>query len=552
MRKNRAPEGKCGSARLTATALILVIAFSIGVTSILPATASSEPGGTPLSDRFGVAESHLKLHDAATMDKELSETAEAGIGWIRIDFAWPDLEPQPGAWDFAGSDMAVEKARSRGIKILGILGGTPPWANGDKTMNVPPTDVEALKRYASTVSARYRARVSAWELWNEENTYSFWAPPNADAYVALMRPVASTIRAADPAATIVLGGIAGLDPSFLEGCLKAGAADFVDAIAYHPYPETLQFLNYTPQESNSRFIVDFIRWMLSKYTTKPIQIWITEVGWTTCTYFPPGVDEATQATNMLRSLINYAGTSADKVFWYCLWDEQQNPGYSEANYGLLSNSFARKPSWHYYKRFQESFGTAVSKSEGVVSFSCSRPGTLEAHAYELPDGSIAIAAWKSDDRADSLELTVLGKEYSDPLAVDLATGRASAVQEVMRGTDGNTVVSGLAVGKTPLILKVSNNSCRVASITPGRANQFTFYVSAELSGSGFQPGATVRLEKGGGSIQTWNVKVASASKLTCNLGFFLVDPGTYDAVVLNRDGSGGRLAGAVEVKHLWW
>lgn len=552
MRTSRMPDRKVRKARLAGPAVFLLLVLTAGTLALAPVSASSQPAGTPLSDRIGVAASHLKLRDDAAMEKELQGAAEAGAGWVRFDFAWVDLEPQRGTWDFSGADAAVEKARSRGVKVLGILGAAPPWANGDRPFNFPPTDVDAWKKYVSTVTARYRGRVSAWELWNEQNIHAFWMPPNPEAYVALMRPAAAAVRAADPAATIVLGGVAGLDPSFLDGCLRAGAADFVDAIALHPYPETLQFLNYTPQEANCRYVVDFLKWMISRYTSRPIEIWITEFGWTTSNRFPQGVDQSTQAAYMLRSMVNYAGTSVDKVFWYCLWDMSADPGDPESNYGLLANDFTKKPSWHYFKRFEELFGGAVSESSGIASFSCSRPGTLEAHAFELPDGNLSIAAWKTDDLADTLELRLKGVDYGDPLMVDPMTGQSSTAPGAGRDPAGNVVVTGLPVGKTPLLLKIPNGSCRVASMTPGQSNQFTPFVNVELAGSGFRPGAQVGFKKGASVLQAYNVKVVSADRISCNVGFFLVEPGSYDAVVTNPDGSQGCLPGAVNVKRFWW
>ena len=216
-----------------------------------------------VGDRFGVASSHLKLWDAATMERELDAAAGAGIGWVRCDFAWSDLEPVEDDWNFTGSDMAVAKAEEHGVEILGILAASPPWANGGNAWNYPPTDLEAWSDYVRTVCLRYKGKVTAWEVWNEENIHQFWMPePNSAEFVQLLQLASVEIRTADPDATIVMGGVAGLGSDYLNECLAAGAADYIDAIAYHPYAETIgvegqpEEDKYRPKEELCRILAD--------------------------------------------------------------------------------------------------------------------------------------------------------------------------------------------------------------------------------------------------------------------------------------------------------
>jgi hypothetical protein len=82
----------------------------------------------------------------------------------------------------------------------------------------------------------------------------------------------------------------------------------------------------------------------------------------------------------------------------------------------------------------------------------------------------------------------------------------------------------------------------VSSITPDQAVQHTIvFEITDLAGTGFQPGATVSLEKGASVINAYNVNVVSDTKITCNIGFFGVEPGAYSVVVRNPDGQVARL-----------
>ncbi|MEW6554525.1 MAG: beta-galactosidase [Actinomycetota bacterium] len=467
---------------------VLFLAGFLAPGAACPDRAAAGPGtgtaivSSSLSERFGVASSHIKLFGAADIEAELDAMADAGITWLRCDFAWSDLEPSEGSWNFAGADRVVAEALERGINVLGILGTSPAWANGGHEWNWPPTDIDAWKDYVSVVCSRYAGRVSAWEVWNEQNIDLFWQPaPDADAYVALLAAASPEIRAADPGARIVMGGVAGLGPSDLDAYLSRGAADYIDALAYHPYATTIGVEGQPeedllrPKEGLCRDLVDFVHWLVAQHTSKDLEIWITEVGWTTCAQSPPGVDEDTQGAYMLRTMINYAVTDVDRVIWYNLRDSWENEW---DRYGLLGLDFSPKPAYGCYATFNEVFGPASGVEENAATFSCLRMDTLEAHAFRLPSGGLALAAWKADDADDTLTVNVPDPSLADPVAVDPATGAEAPVPGVSRDGTGNITVSGLAIGETPLILRLD-----LEEPQPG---ENAFYFAEGFTGEGFQ------------------------------------------------------------------
>lgn len=519
-----------------------------------PGTAEAEavPAPGTVGEIFGAASSHIKFFGAATVEAELDAMAGAGAGWLRCDFAWADLEPAPGEWYFAEADRVVAGAEARGIKLLGVLGTSPAWANGGNLWNWPPTDIGAWENYVSTVASRYSGRVSAWEVWNEENIDAFWQPaPDAAAYVALLAAASPRIRSADPSATIVMGGVAGLGSDYLAACLSSGAAAYIDAIAYHPYAETIGVEGQPeedllrPKESLCRYLVTFAHWLIAQHTTKDLEVWLTEVGWTTCAETPPGLDEDTQAAYLLRTLIDYATTDVDRVIWFNLRDTWLNDW---DRYGLLELDFTPKPSYGYYSTFMDVFGPASGLAPGAASFSCVSPG-LEAHAFRLPDGGLALAAWKADDDTDTLTAHVPDPSLADPVLVDPASGAESPTPGVSRDEAGGIILSGLPIGKTPVILRL--DKVAVTSVTPNQAYQHSFAMTIDdLAGSGFQPGAQVRLEMDGKVISAYGVNVVSPAQITCTVGFFGVEPGAYDVVVINPDGSRAKLEDGFRVISL--
>jgi len=522
-----------GTVRISAYVAAFLV-FCALATGVLPAAAGAEPphaaaADEPVAERFGAASSHLKLYGEQTMDDEFAAMTGAGISWVRCDFAWSDLEKVQDAWDFTDTDAVVDKAEESGVEVLGILAASPPWANGDNDWNWPPTDIDAWRNYVHTVVSRYEGRVAAWEIWNEENIHAFWQPePDAAAYVNLLAAASPEIRAADSAATIVMGGVAGLGSDYLAECLSLGAADYVDAIAYHPYAETVGVEGQPeddllrPKEALARFLVDFVHWLVAQYSTRDLEVWITEVGWTTCAETPPGVDEDTQAAYMLRTLINYATTDVDRVIWFSLRDTLLNDW---DHYGLLGYAFAPKPSYGYYSTFTDVFGPATAVDETTVSFTCTEPATLEAHCFRLPGGKLALAAWKSDDGPDTLSFGVSDPAYQVVRSVDPLSGVRSPVTDIIRDDGDRITVAGLAVGKTPLIVELETGS----PPPPPGPDAATFYFAEGYTGDGFQEYlclgnaddtdavATITFLFPDGSTSETRVSIAAGSRVTVNV-----------------------------------
>ncbi len=440
------------------TLSILVIAAIIPLMMIQPAAASGVAASglpaNPLHDRFGTVAVQLWTHDAATLQAEFDEMASLGIGWVRIDMGWADLEPTRNGWAWAGWDRVLDQAQAHGIKVLGILGGSPSWANGGNPWNYPPTDLTAWSNYATTVASRYKDKVAAWETWNEENITAFWSPqPDITAFMNLLRPEALALRAADPDGIIVMGGLAGLGYDFITGCLQQGVADYVDALAYHPYPETLWWGDYTPQEARCRDLLNLVHNTIAQYTTKDLGVWVTEVGWTTATGGLPGVDPNMQADYMLRTFLNYGSAGLDKLFYFNFEDPVGAAPDNVMHYGLVNGDLTEKPSARAYRTFEQLLGSALPEAAGTVTATAAVPSTLEAHSFRLADGALAVALWKADAAADTVQLRVNEPGLADPVSIDEATGQASAVPGVSRDGSGNITVANIATAGQPLFLK---------------------------------------------------------------------------------------------------
>src|SRR5947207_183964 len=74
----------------------------------------------------------------------------------------------------------------------------------------PPLRDEDYWDFVSQVASRYYGRVAAYQIWNEPNLNSEWGrrPPDAAAYLRLLRGASERIHSIDPSAQVVLAAMA--------------------------------------------------------------------------------------------------------------------------------------------------------------------------------------------------------------------------------------------------------------------------------------------------------------------------------------------------------
>jgi hypothetical protein len=103
-------------------------------------------------------------------------------------------------------------------------------------------------------------------------------------------------------------------------------------------------------------------------------------------------------------------------------------------------------------------------------------------------------------------------------------------------------------GFIPTLFQAPVLAVLVTSISPNSGYNTGLITITDLSGSGFNPGATVRLARSGETdIQGINVNVASASRITCAFDLNGKTAGLWNVVVANTDGKYGTLPSAFNI-----
>jgi hypothetical protein len=279
-----------------------VFAYAAGLV-VLILSAQQATAAVP-EDYFGVNGQGLFYEPSDHWDAQLAAMAAGGLKVVRSDASWDGVEPQPPdpgtgqhTYQWGKLDAEVAAMSRHGLRWYPILDYSAPWAaqaTGDPFS--PPAHAGDYVAWAQAVAARYGRGGSFWqehpeltplpvtsyEVWNEENSDVFWHPQAQapEAYADLYLATRAGLRQVDPAARVVVGGLAlantGVtDESQFIQRMYAHRPDLqgnVDAVGFHPY--ALDAGGVLTTLAAFRHTLDSL-----SQTTLPIDI--TEIGWTT-------------------------------------------------------------------------------------------------------------------------------------------------------------------------------------------------------------------------------------------------------------------------------
>ena len=351
-----------------------------------PETLYGNPDRTfPILARLGVRMIRVNLYWGGKF----------GASKARPTFADPD---EPGKFDWRIYDRLVLYAAQYRIKVLFSIYGTPAWANGGAGLNLPPRNIEDLRRFAMIAATRYSGKyfnnegrrlphVRHWLAWNEPNNPVFlrqqyrriggrWVIQSARDYARICNAIVIGIGAADTEVPflregqrVACGATAprgnnnprssrpSVAPITFLRALKAAGARRFDAYAHHPYygrasEEPGKAPPTTGLGSNAVTLGNigvFIKELTRLFGRTPL--WITEYGYQTN---PPdrvfGVSYARQARYMSQAFaIAKRNRRIDMFLWFLLKDE---PQVSRWQSGLVTRTGRQKPAFNTFRQLR--------------------------------------------------------------------------------------------------------------------------------------------------------------------------------------------------------
>ncbi len=275
--------------------------------------------GDAENSAFGM-NTHMEREPTNHLQHSMEVLSQCGVKWIRAWWGWGMVEKERGKFDWTEYDRQLGVVEAAGMRAMPILLRYYPqyeqaWAGALTGIQRPPYKMEEWGAFVGKVIARYKGRVTAWELWNEPTMDNAGFTP--EKYAALLRATAPAVREIDPKAKII--GFAGVPLDFLEGTLALGTAPTMNVVSEHSYSQLdLPEINIPKQTAAVRAI------MKANGGEKPI--WHTEQGLSGDDdgYLPATLSEAEVAALYMRNLLMCRSLGVEKYFWF---SAQTSPTY---------------------------------------------------------------------------------------------------------------------------------------------------------------------------------------------------------------------------------
>lgn len=413
-----------------------------------------------------------------------------GVQWTREELPWDLIEPRDDQFSTV-YDEGLRLAADKGFGIVGMLLTTPAWARDPACAGsywCPPADVAEFAEFAGWMAERYDGdgrddapgspRVAAWQIWNEPNDTALWpAVGGGEAgrrlrYGQMLVAAYAAIKAADPTATVVIGGTYIYDGSCAGGVCDGfnflnaeggvfrqvpAARQAFDVFAVHPYiptdqPDAPTIPRVITLEGRLRTAR---AWLDDPSVGRPdAPIWVTELGWCTAPGACPGgaaVSEAQQATYLARSLVIAQHAGVAHLSWFQFEDAFDDPGRVWANAAIVrqrdGGGYPVKPAYTAYQTLAAQLAGAAPAGRGPLNTHVYDPGApLGAgggvYDYRYTRGAAVIDVIWSPDR-------------HGPARLPVAAGRSVALV-ALDGSVAPLTPSGgavdIAIGAAPILV----------------------------------------------------------------------------------------------------
>jgi hypothetical protein len=238
--------------------------------------------------------------------KTLEMASEAGLGWVKQQFPWEEIEPvrkgefydervRNSSWE--KYDRIVALCEEYGLQIIARLDRPPVWTRADNTYRErPPDDLEDYGDFVYAFVDRYRGRIRYIQIWNEPNIFPEWGnrPVDPEGYVDLLRTAYQRAKEADPSVYVLSAplaitlGQAHPEPEkwismneiqFLEEMYEAGAKQYFDILSANAFG-----LGSPPEEAPDPRVLNLRRVLLLRAVMErngdaDKAIWFNEYGW---------------------------------------------------------------------------------------------------------------------------------------------------------------------------------------------------------------------------------------------------------------------------------
>ncbi len=335
-----------------AAAAVAALAVGTGIRVAQATHTSGTVSTTPRAARIGVSigAADLMYRGAAWRDARLDEAVHLGANWLRTDANWAWIEGTRGTWSWAELDGLVDACAARHLRPLLVLGTLPTWARpaGTPETHGPTTQSQrdGFAAFCNRVAARYRGRVTHYEVWNEPNLPQFWSSPNTSNYATLLKAAHPRIKAADPNARVLAGGVGWGSTintvTWYRDLYAHGCKPYFDIANTHPYQDPYWSRQDT-WDSGELYYAGQIRQVMNQNEDSATPLWGSKFG------APSSGDNSLPEDQHASSLVGgrdlwFRRESNSVLFLYTMHDRAPYGGAERENYfGLTRADGTPKP-----------------------------------------------------------------------------------------------------------------------------------------------------------------------------------------------------------------
>jgi polysaccharide biosynthesis protein PslG len=315
-----------------------------------------------------------------------SNNTSGGPTWIRQQVPWQDHMNCDGSIAWGELDKVVDAAAAKGVKLMFSVVRAPSCFTVDGSHGMPTkANFGRFAQFLRAIAERYRGKVHAIELWNEQNYAIENGGVVADPafYVDLMVAGYDAIKSVDSSIIVVSGSptptetnkrnIAFSDLDYLRAMFRDPRfRTHMDVVGVHPAgtlnpPDALPEPN-RPQRGvcdgwngNTEFYfrrLEQIRNIMVQENLGDRQMWVTEFGWATQNNTPGyeyggcnTLDEQGAYTRRAIELAryNYAPWVGAMFVWNLnfavTWQGAGNPLHEQASFGILNPDWSPRPAF---------------------------------------------------------------------------------------------------------------------------------------------------------------------------------------------------------------
>ena len=397
----------------------------------------------------------------------LEALEESGAGWARARINWSWIQPDPPPSDYVWGPYHDEKLRlvaETGVRLIATVADSPDWAADFPCAAIYPDRLGEFAQFLTDLVNRYKQppyNIKHWELYNEPDGVNGAVWPDlspgglgcwgydGDRYAKMLDVAYPAIKAADPEATVLMGGVAHdwfieyggpFYRYFPDDVMEHGGWDHIDVLNFHYFPDWhAEWERWVPHGnpptcgivddgeglSYEAWGIDLIaktnhfrnRMSTCFGVDKPVKpVWVTELAEHGYANDPASL--ANQARYVIKGYARGLAAGVENITWYAL--ATPNDSYGQ---GLLFDDWTPKPAFYAYR-------TLTSELTGYEYTRTLDVAGVEGYVFQNPCGREKTVVWGSGTLifAPAGQLRVVDRAGSVTIIVDGGAGDVDGVQ----------------------------------------------------------------------------------------------------------------------------